>query len=65
MINVGPSITQIILIIYLDYGPNPDNGSGLRNADPDNFVHDRLKMYHDLPHFYTDNFSRDNPTNDA
>ena len=43
------------------------------NADPSltyndhdqNFGHDRLKMDQDLPHLYTDDFSRDDPTNDA
>ena len=34
-------------------------------TDPDHFGNDRLKMDQDLPHFYTDNFSQDDPTNDA
>ena len=38
--------------------------SGLRNKDRDNFGHDRLEMDKDLPHFYTDNFSRDAVSND-
>ena len=43
----------------------PDYGTGLWNTDRNNFGHDRLNMDQDLPHFYIDNFSRDNPTNDA
>ena len=35
----------------------------IRNQD--NFGHDGLKMDQDLPHPYTDNFSRDDPINDA
>ena len=62
-------MTKVILIIDPDYGPNPDFGSGLRiritNRDRDNFGHDMLKMEQDLAHFDTDNFSRDDPTNDA
>ena len=42
-----------------------DYRSGLRNTDRHNLGHDRIKMDQDLPHFYTDSFSRDNPTNDA
>ena len=40
---------------------DPDYGIRIR----DNFGHDRLKLDQDLPHFFTDNFSRDDPTNDA
>ena len=43
---------------------DPNHGSGLRNTDRDNSGNDRLKMDQDLPHFYTDNFSRDDRTND-
>ena len=44
---------------------NLDNRSGLRNGDRDNFGHDWLKMDQDLPYFYADNFSREDPTNDT
>ena len=40
-------------------------GSGLWNTDRDNFGNDRLKMDKDLPHSYTDNFFRDEPSNNA
>ena len=51
-------ITDPVLRIQ-DYGP------GFRNRDRDNFGHDMLKMEQDLAHFDTDNFSRDDQTNDA
>ena len=41
-----------------------DNRSRLRNTDPDNFGNHRLKMDKGLPHFYTDNLSRDDRTNE-
>ena len=61
-----------IWIMHLDYGfvlsiriKDQDHGSGLWNTDCDNCGHDRLKRDQDLPQFYTDNFSHDDPTNDA
>ena len=35
------------------------------NLDRDYFDIDRIKIDKDLPHFYTDNFSRDDRINDA
>ena len=48
---------------------DPDYASGLRIririTDRDNFGNYRLKNDQNLPHFYTDNFSRDDRTNDS
>ena len=52
-----------IWIENLDYGSGlmiwiTDYGSGLWHKDQDKFGNDRLIMDQDLPHLYTDNFSR-------
>ena len=66
-------ITDQIQITDPDYGSGVtdpelqilDYGSGLRNTVPDNFGNYRLKIDQALPHFYTENFSRDDRTNAA